>query len=131
MGKKGLSDKEAALIEAARRELSGQARSTPDARKAVPDRTAPAASTLSPLAQTGSRTMTPISIVTSAERATPSAPPAAPDIATRMAMLMDAERQENENRKQRVKRVYVIIVSTIMVPSFLYVFVAMFKLLAR
>lgn len=131
MGKKGLSDKEAALIEAARRELAGQAPAASDAPKTVPVRTAPAASSQTTLPPVGSPAMTQISIAINAERASPAEPPAALDFATRMAMLMDAERQENESRKKRVKKAYVIIVSAIMVPSFLYVFVAMFKLLAR
>ena len=65
------------------------------------------------------------------EYASPAQAPAAPDIETRMAMLMDARRQENSKRKQQVKKTYLIIVTAIMAPSFLYVFVTLFKLLAR
>lgn len=131
MGQKGLNEKETALIEAARRELSGHAPAAPDAIKPLPVKKAPATSRQPPLASTNSRAPTQISIAAHYERTSPADPPAALDIATRMSMLMDAERQENENRKKRVKRTYVIIISAIMVPSFLYVFVTMFKLLAR
>ena len=127
LGGKGLSDKEAALLAAARRELARPTAAPPGAKQAA--QIAIPAVPRATRAATGP--VTPLPPADKPEYAVPADPPPVPDIATRMALLMDAQRRQNESRKQRVKRAYVIIVTAVMVPSFLYVFITMFKLLAR
>ena len=108
MRSKGLSDKEAALLAAARRELAKKPSAAPHA---------------------ASGPVAPVPPANKPEFAAP--PPPKPDISTRMAMLLDAERHASEDRKRRIKRNYMILVAAVMVPAFLYALVTMFRLLAR
>jgi len=48
-----------------------------------------------------------------------------------MALLMEAERAALQERKSRIKRNYMIGISAVLAPSFLYVFFNIFKILAR
>jgi len=119
MGKNNMSDKEAALLAAARRELA-MARAAGGA--ATPDSQAPAPSTAKP----GS-----VASAAAPVAAAPLQAPAAPDMGTRMAMLMEAERLASASRKQRIKRIYLIAITAVIVPSFLYVFISLFRLLMK
>ena len=125
---KGLSDKEAALIAAARRESGLQPQTAKATTPRVVKHGAPAQSVMpvSPQPVAGAAPSTP--------KITPQAPaeaPPKPDIATRMALLMEAERAALQERKSRIKRNYMIGISAVLVPSFIYVFFNLFKILVR
>jgi hypothetical protein len=129
MNNKGLTGKEAALLAAARRELATPTPSPPGANQKAQVVT-PAVSQAA-RASAGSAESVPFAKKTTLKSGTSADLPAMPDIATRMAMLMDAELRERKNRKQRVKKIYLTMVATVMVPSFLYITITIFKLLAR
>lgn len=59
----------------------------------------------------------------------PQEPPAKPDMAARMAQLVEAERIALDARRRRVRRNVLFGISAVMVPAFLYVFVNLFRLL--
>lgn len=61
----------------------------------------------------------------------PQEPQAKPDMATRMAQLVEAERLALDARRRRVRRNVLVGISAVMVPAFLYVFVNLFWLLVR
>ena len=134
MKNKGLSQKEAALLAAARREIAKPA-VAPPVRPAVPAgttpsrATVPAAAVMAAAAQSAKPAARPVKAAPETPVLAPAAP--VPDIATRMAMLIEAEREANESRKRRVKRIYLIAISAVMVPAFLYVSVTMFRVLAN
>ncbi|OGA01987.1 MAG: hypothetical protein A3H35_16095 [Betaproteobacteria bacterium RIFCSPLOWO2_02_FULL_62_17] len=128
LGGKGLSDKEAALLAAARRELAKPAAAPPGANDAAQTRKITPAAPRVPRAPTRPVSTPPATL---ADDAAPADAPAKTDSATRMAMLMDAERRASEDRKRRIKRNYLILVSAVMVPAVLYALVSLFRLLAR
>ena len=138
-----LSDKEAAFLAAAKRDLT----------KSKAD----AATSNVPPAGVSEKSLTSNGVTSRAERTThgtpsraadtvavakpppsvrvvPIAAPAQPakmDAATRMAMLLAAERETLEKRKKRAKHIYIGICCAIMVPSFLYIVVQMTRLLGN
>jgi len=123
LGGKGLSDKEAALLAAARRELARPgANATAQTGKITP------AVPQVPRAPTRPASPPPATLP---DDASPADAPAKPDGATRMALLLEAERQRSKSRKQRAKRVYVIVLAALMVPLFLYVLITLFRTFAR
>ena len=130
MNSNGLSEKEVALIAAARRQLStGTARAT----------FAPPSGTIQSDPPSPSRPVEPgfaPSFNPPAEPEIPDTitqiapePPATTDMATRMAMLMSAERAASEERKRRIKRNYMIAISAILILAFLAVITNLIKLL--
>jgi hypothetical protein len=125
---KGLSDKEAALIAAARRESGLQPLAAGVAAPRVVNRgsTAQSVAKASPQASAGP---TPATLKIKPQAT--AAAPAKPDIATRMALLMETERAALQERKSRIKRNYMIGISAVLVPAFLYVFVNLFRLLVH
>ena len=125
LGGKGLSDKEAALLAAARRELAKSAAAPPGA--AQTGKITPAAPQV-PRSPTRPVSTPPVTLP---DDAAPADAPAKPDSATRMAMLLEAERQASKDRKRRIKRNYLILVAAVMVPAVLYALVSLFRLLAR
>jgi len=126
---KGLSDREEALIAAARRESGLRSQAAKATAPRVVRHDAPAQPVMPPSPQPSAIGATPTT-PTFTPQAPTEAPPE-PDIATRMALLMEAERAALQERKSRIKRNYMIGISAVLVPSFLYVFFNIFKILAR
>ena len=124
-GGKGLSGKEAALLAAARRELAKPPGANPAAQIVTP-----AAPQVAPAAMRSVAPLPPAN-KTLPEDAAPAEPLPVQDIDTRMAMLMDAERQASVDRRKRVRRTYLIMVSAVMVPAFIYTVINLIRLLAR
>jgi len=116
----GLSDREAALIAAARRESGLRPQAAKATAPRVVKRDAPAQPVMPPSPQPSAIGATP-STPTFTPQAPTEAPPK-PDIATRMALLMEAERAALQERKSRIKRNYMIGISAVLVPSFLQSF---------
>ena len=129
---KGLSDKEAALIAAARRDLARAPVAMPcqAVAKSIPsDGNTPPP--IAPAAASVKSTMLPAKDSTSAVTLAPLVVDVKPDIATRMALLLAAERDALNDRKRRIKRNYIIGITAVMVPAFLYVIVNLFRILVR
>jgi hypothetical protein len=93
----GPSEKEAALIAAARRELDARASPRPDmtpARAIAPESAPPA----------------------------PEAPPTErPDIAARLAALMSAEHEERQRRRRKLRQIGIFIPAIVLVAAILWV----------
>ncbi|OFZ86733.1 MAG: hypothetical protein A2V78_09455 [Betaproteobacteria bacterium RBG_16_64_18] len=103
MDKPKLSDREAAIIEAARRELAGLAQ-----RKTQPEAT-PASASGSPI-----------------ESPAP-ANSARPDPAERIAALMRAEQEQSSRRKKRLRQYGIVIPALILIAAVLWVMAAIFR----
>jgi hypothetical protein len=131
---KGLSDREAALIAAARRELGKAPPESAHAPAAIShsstaSRPAPATQGTAPAILKRKADTAAARILQNA--ATPETPVAAPkpDAATRMAMLLESERLAAEERKRRIRRNYMAVLATIMVVALIYFVVNLFRLL--
>jgi hypothetical protein len=103
VGKDGLTDKEAAIIAAARRGLSVAApreqANAPIRSTAVPEK--PAEPTVA---------------------AAPDVPaPSKPDVAARIALLMNAELEEKERRRKKLRQIGIVIPAIILVVAILAV----------
>ena len=103
MDKPKLSDREAAIIEAARRELAGLA-----PRKTQPE-APPAPGSGSPI------------------RGPAPANPAQQDPAERIAALMQAEQEQSSKRKKRLRQYWIVIPAIILIAAVLWVMAAIFR----
>ncbi|MFM9972642.1 MAG: hypothetical protein ACKVQK_30050 [Burkholderiales bacterium] len=123
-----ISDKEAALIAAARREL-GKSPPLQPAVKSTPP-TSGATGALPTSAARPSLANNASELKAEQNQAKPlvtESPPKA-DPAKRMAMLIEAERIALADRNRRIKRNYTIGICLVMIPAFAYVIVMLVKL---
>lgn len=105
MDKTKLSDKEAAIVAAARRELAERASQTP--RPAAATRTAREPDSLT---------------------AGPAAASAAPlDAAARIAALMQAEQDRSSKRRKKLRQVGIVIPALVLIAALLWVLSAIFR----
>jgi len=105
MDKPKLSDREAAIVEAARRELAGLGSRGPQPEAEKPS--APGAG--SPI------------------RGPAPANPARPDPAERIAALMQAEQEQSSRRKKRLRQYGIVIPAIILFAAVLWVMAAIFR----
>jgi hypothetical protein len=126
---KGLSEKEAALIAAARRELGeAPAPSAPPPVRTIAAKIAPKPATAAVLP---AKAVAPVMVESAYAHAPQQAivPPPKPDTATRMAMLLESERIAAEDRKRRIRRNYMVVLATIMLAALIYVVVNLLRIL--
>ncbi len=126
MADKGLSDKEVALIAAAKREAAARAAQG----AATPQAPAARAPAPPPGPAAAPVRAVPPSAAPAAAKAAPAANPAA-DISERMARLMEAERRETELRKARMKRNGTALVVVFLVPIILWALVTLVRQMLR
>jgi len=160
--KSDISDREAALLAAARQEVAGRAapslspRASPSgsvsgspqaatpvaaakpavpkqqvgAEKAGPD-AEPVTKAAAAIVATPARRDTTASSADTIMPLAPVVPLAQADVSARMALLIEAEREANQLRKQRLHRRTLIGLSVLIVPMFLYVIGTLVSILGR
>jgi len=118
-----LSDREAALVEAARRELAACASTGPG------QRPEPGRASLSgtPIGSPAPSPVTTGDPNTATMMQQPSIPAPRPDAAARIAALMQIEQEENVRRKKRLRQYGVVIPAVFLIAATLWVVTAIFR----
>ena len=126
-----LSDRETALIEAARRELaardSAKAPTGPALGQTLRPTPGPDSGSQSPIERPGPRPTVAEAPGPATAVQPPAIPAPRPDAAARMAALMQIEQEENVRRKKRLRQFGIVIPALVLIAATLWVVVAIFR----